>query len=214
MPYVQFNAPRTRHLFANLFIFLASTLILAGCATSPQTNSQEETSPSASARFPDDSSTHFRGSAKDRKVADAYISYIVKHYSISKKGARIIIDAVMTESQKHRIDRSLITAVIAVESRFNPYALSRSNAEGLMQIIPRWHPDKMAKIGGDERIVDTKRNIAAGTLALKEYLNKHNQNVALALQQYNGSLGDPKRKYSSKVLAEKRRIDHWVTARS
>lgn len=189
-------------------------LILAGCVTSPQVSEHEDARPIASTAYTDDTAPAYRGSAKDRKMAEAYISYIVKHYSISKKGARIIIDAVMTESRKHRMDKSLITAVIAVESRFNPYALSKSNAEGLMQIIPRWHPDKMAKIGGEERVIDTRRNIAAGTLALKEYMARHNQNVTLALQQYNGSLTDPKRKYSNKVLAEKRRIDHWVAARS
>lgn len=182
--------------------------------TPPQSNEQDEDEVVAKAIASENFKKQSKPvSARDRKISAAYVSYISKHYSISRKGARRIVEAVMAESKRSQVDKSLITAVIAVESRFHPYALSRGNAEGLMQIIPRWHPDKMARIGGEEHIVDTRHNIATGTLALKEYLNRHNQNVALALQQYNGSLNDPKRRYSNRVLAEKRRIDQWVDAR-
>lgn len=180
--------------------------------TPPQVGEQEDSDGISNVIASSGNRRH--GGPKERKTADAYVSYIVKHYSISRKGARRIVDAVMAESKTHRVDKSLITAVIAVESRFHPYAASKSNAEGLMQVVPRWHPEKMARIGGEEQIVDTRRNIAVGTLTLKECLAKHNHDVTLALQQYNGSLGDSRRRYSKKVLAEKSRIDRWVAART
>jgi len=202
---------RRSSLLIKLSVLSILLLALAGCITPPQTADEDRVEPAIGTNLSEKYKNRNNPTGpKDRKVTEAYVSYIVKNYSISKKGARRIVEAVTAESKTYKVDKSLITAVIAIESRFNPYALSKSNAEGLMQIIPRWHPEKMAKIGGEEQIVETRHNIAAGTLALKECLVKHNQNVALALQQYNGSLFDTKRKYSNKVLAEKRRIDQWV----
>lgn len=195
-------------MICKLMLLSVLLLSLSGCISLSQTGEREDGEAAIRAS---DYKTAI--SPKDRRMAEAYVSYIVKHYSISRKGARRIVEAVMAESQKHKVDRSLITAVIAVESRFHPYALSKGNAEGLMQVIPRWHPEKMARIGGEEKIVDTRGNICAGTMTLKEYLVRHDHNVELALQQYNGSLNDRGRRYSRRVLAEKNRIDRWLAAR-
>lgn len=151
--------------------------------------------------------------AKEDRIQKALISYISSHYLISEKGAAKIVSATIEAGKAKQLEFSFITAIIAIESKFNPYAKSSANAEGLMQVIPRWHPEKMQAIGGSKNIIETRENILAGASTIKEYLTIHNNNEVLALQQYNGSLSDKRRKYSNSVLNEKHKIDNWIQSR-
>lgn len=148
--------------------------------------------------------------AKEKSIHKAIVSYIATNYLISEKGATKIVSAVIEAGNKSKVDFSLITAIIAIESRFNPYAKSVANAEGLMQVIAKWHPEKMKSIGGTQNIIETRENILAGSATIKDFLNQYNNNKILALQQYNGSLNDPNRKYSNMVLKEQYRIEQWI----
>lgn len=150
---------------------------------------------------------------KEDRMRSALIGYITSHYLISEKGADKIIQATIEASKLKGIEPSLVIAIIAIESGFNPYAKSKGNAEGLMQVIPYWHPEKMQSIGGTKNIIETRANIMAGTSTIKEYLNKFKDNKILALQQYAGALDDKKRKYSNAVLSEKRKIDSWISSK-
>lgn len=147
---------------------------------------------------------------KEKAIHKAIVSYIATNYLISEKGAAKIVSAVIEAGNKSKVDFSLITAIIAIESRFNPYAKSVANAEGLMQVIAKWHPEKMKSIGGTQNIIETRENILAGSATIKDFLNQYNNNKILALQQYNGSLNDPNRKYSNLVLKEQYRIEQWI----
>jgi hypothetical protein len=149
--------------------------------------------------------------SKDELMQKALVSYIASHYLISERGASKIVAASIEAGKAKKIEVSLITAIIAIESKFNPYAKSTGKAEGLMQVIPYWHPEKMKAIGGTQNIIETRENIFAGSATIKEYLVKFNNDKVLALQQYNGTLNDSRRKYSNLVLNEKRRIDQWLS---
>ncbi len=81
---------------------------------------------------------------------------------------------------KYGVDEDLIVSVIAVESSFDPRAVSPKFARGLMQILP----ETAARFGVTD-ILDPAQNIDAGTRYLKELLALYNQDLALALAAYN-----------------------------
>ena len=89
-------------------------------------------------------------------------------------------DLVEAAAKKYNLDADLITSVIAVESNFDPKAVSRKNARGLMQLLP----ETAAQLGV-KNIDDPAENIDAGTRYLRDLLQKYNNDLALALAAYN-----------------------------
>ena len=81
---------------------------------------------------------------------------------------------------KHGVDEKLITHLIEAESNFNPRAVSRKQAQGLMQLIP-----ETAARYSVANIFDPAQNIDAGTHYLKDLLSKYRGNLSLALAAYN-----------------------------
>ncbi|PYU83513.1 MAG: lytic transglycosylase domain-containing protein [Acidobacteria bacterium] len=89
-------------------------------------------------------------------------------------------ELVEAAAARYRVDADLITSVIAVESNFDPKALSPKNARGLMQLLP-----ETAERMGVQNIYDPQENINAGTRYLRELLQRYNSDLALALAAYN-----------------------------
>jgi soluble lytic murein transglycosylase-like protein len=89
-------------------------------------------------------------------------------------------DLIRAAAEKHGVDEKLIEHVIAVESNFNPRAVSRKQAQGLMQLLPR-----TAARYAVADVFDPAQNIEAGTRYLKEMLERFQGNLALALAAYN-----------------------------
>jgi hypothetical protein len=83
-------------------------------------------------------------------------------------------------AEKHGVDESLIRWVIAVESNFNPRAVSRKRAQGLMQLLPA-----TAAVYSVANIFDPAENIDAGTHYLKDLLARYRGDLRLALAAYN-----------------------------
>ena len=89
-------------------------------------------------------------------------------------------DLVAAAAKRYSVDAELIASVIAVESNFNPKAVSPKNARGLMQLLP-----ETALRFGVKDIFDPQENIDAGTRYLKELLEKYNNDLVLTLAAYN-----------------------------
>jgi soluble lytic murein transglycosylase-like protein len=89
-------------------------------------------------------------------------------------------EMIRAASQKHGVDQELIASVILVESNFNPQAVSRRNARGLMQLLP-----ETAQRFAVTNVFDPAQNIDAGTRYLKELLELYKQDLALTLAAYN-----------------------------
>lgn len=83
-------------------------------------------------------------------------------------------------AKKHGVDEKLIQHVILVESNYNPRAVSRRQAQGLMQLLPQ-----TAAKYSVANVFDPAQNIDAGTHYLKDLLARFRGNLRLALAAYN-----------------------------
>jgi soluble lytic murein transglycosylase-like protein len=89
-------------------------------------------------------------------------------------------DLILAAASRYSVDADLITSVIATESNFDPKAISRRNARGLMQLLPQ-----TASRLGVRNIFDPAENIDAGTHYLRDLLQLYRNDLALTLAAYN-----------------------------
>lgn len=88
--------------------------------------------------------------------------------------------AVIRAAQRHRVQPALLLAVIKAESSFNPIAVSKAGAVGLMQLIP-----ETAIRHGVRNLYDANDNITGGAKHLRYLLDRFHGNTRLALAAYN-----------------------------
>lgn len=101
----------------------------------------------------------------------------IPHVEVSQEPFGDIIHAA---AKRYSVDADLITSVIAAESNFDPKAISRRNARGLMQLLP-----KTAARLGVKNIFDPQENIDAGAHYLSDLLVLYKNDLALTLAAYN-----------------------------
>lgn len=147
-------------------------------------------------------------SAQQRAEA-ALAKFIAKRYRVADAAATRFVAAAYQAGQHFGVDPLLVISVIAVESRFNPVAESNVGAKGLMQVIPKYHPEKVSQHGGPDALLVPKVNIQIGTQILHEYLRRFGQTDA-ALQQYAGAADQPSAWYANRVLSERSRLQRVV----
>ena len=87
---------------------------------------------------------------------------------------------ILQAANRHQLDPALIKAVIMAESRYNPNAISKKGAKGLMQLMPR-----TAEALGVKDGFNPEHNINAGVRYLKQLINQFNGDLKLALAAYN-----------------------------
>ena len=109
-----------------------------------------------------------------------------------------ILDHVYCEAKRDtsvKLPPDLVLALIEVESRFDPWAVSHAGAVGLMQVMPFWPKE----LGVQNQLVRVAPNIRMGCEILRFYPRKERGDWARALARYNGSLG--RNTYSSLVMS-------------
>jgi soluble lytic murein transglycosylase-like protein len=131
--------------------------------------------------------------------------YLSRRYMVGLAATEQVVQAAYEAAEQVGLDPLLLLAVAAVESSFNPLAESVMGAKGLMQIIPKWHREKLERIGGDQVLFDPQANILLGARILKEYVHRTGT-LQAGLQFYNGAFLDPSAQYARKVLAERARL--------
>tara|TARA_R110000765_G_scaffold392211_1_gene485347 strand:- start:77 stop:604 length:528 start_codon:yes stop_codon:yes gene_type:complete len=126
------------------------------------------------------------------------------------------MQTIVKESEKNDLDPALVIALIYVESRFNDKVVSKSNACGLTQVLPKYtkkYSDKSRNLTCDE-LKDPTISINTGTRILNYWIYKYARgNIKTGLCGYNAGFrckGDNKSKkgisYSKKVLIYQRKI--------
>ncbi len=136
----------------------------------------------------------------------ALASYLSRRFLVAASATQTVVRAAHHAARESGLDPLLVLAVISVESRFNPVAESAMGAKGLMQIIPKFHLDKLREHGGAEAVLDPESNIRVGTRILQEYVSRFGT-LEAGLQFYNGAAWDASAQYAQKVLAERGRLE-------
>jgi len=136
-------------------------------------------------------------------------SYLARRYRIATDATADLVSEAYAVGRAVGLDPLLILAVISVESRFNPIAESDKGAKGLMQVIPKWHYEKLAEHGGADAVLDPRTNMLVGAQILKEYIVRAGT-LEAGLQMYNGASDDPSQGYAQKVIAERQRLEQTL----
>lgn len=85
-----------------------------------------------------------------------------------------------TTARRHDVDPALVKAIVQAESAFDPEAVSRSGAQGLMQVLPT-----TASRFSIKNLTDPRQNLRAGVLYLKYLLELFDGDVTMAVAAYN-----------------------------
>ena len=134
------------------------------------------------------------------------LDYVAKRYRVSTDALEPIFATAQAVGKEVRLDPLLIVAVIGVESGFNPFSQSVVGAKGLMQVVPRFHMDKLPEEADRTAFLDPVTNVQVGARVLRDSIRRSG-GLESGLQQFGGALNDPDRRYASKVLAEKQRLE-------
>ncbi len=146
------------------------------------------------------------------------LAYTAKRYRLSPLALEPAFVAAERSARELGLDPLLVVAVIGIESGFNPFAESVMGAQGLMQVIPRYHSDKLPpeiRNGSDAAVAffDPVVNVRVGVRALHDFI-RDTGGLVEGLQQFAGAPDDPEEAYAEKVLAELERLESLVGVRA
>jgi len=142
----------------------------------------------------------------------AVAQWISRRYKVAPEPISALVQEAWAIGQRAGLDPTLILAIMAIESSFNPFAQSPVGAQGLMQVMPRFHADKLPDDAGELPFFDPVTNVQVGSRVLRESISR-NGGLVPGLQQFGGAINDPDRRYSGKVLAERERLEQAIQQR-
>ena len=128
--------------------------------------------------------------------------WLAKRYKVAPEPISALVQEAWAIGQRAGLDPTLILAVMAVESRFNPFAQSPVGAQGLMQVMTRVHDDKYESFGGNHAAFDPISNLRVGVQVLKDCIRRAGS-LQEGLRAYVGAaLLDHDNGYAARVLSE------------
>jgi hypothetical protein len=144
---------------------------------------------------------------KDLPTKQAAVAYwLSKKYGVAPEPLSVLVAQAFKIGEKSKLDPTLILAIMAIESGFNPFAQSPVGAQGLMQVMTGIHHDKYAHFGGKFAAFDPVTNLRVGVKVLEECISRAGS-VEGGLKFYVGAANmDDDGGYVGKVLAEHARL--------
>lgn len=128
--------------------------------------------------------------------------WISRRYRVAPEPVARLVQEAWLVGQQARLDPTLILAIMAVESSFNPFAQSSVGAQGLMQVMTHVHSDKYQPFGGEHAAFDPVTNLRVGVQVLKDCIARAGS-IEAGLRYYVGAaLLDSDGGYAAKVLWE------------
>ena len=146
-----------------------------------------------------------RATASDPRDLDkrqaAVAMWLSRRYKVAPEPVSRLVQEAWMVGELVKLDPTLILAVMAVESSFNPFAQSPVGAQGLMQVMTKVHDDKYVAFGGRHAAFDPVTNLRVGVQVLKECIARAGS-LEAGLRYYVGAanLADDGG-YAAKVLA-------------
>ncbi|MFW7341986.1 transglycosylase SLT domain-containing protein [Pollutimonas sp. H1-120] len=130
----------------------------------------------------------------------AQVKYLSKKWGQPPATVRKYVNLAWAEADKREgLEPELLIAIMQKESSLSPRVQSRYGAQGLMQVVRRWHRDKLHP---SESLFDPAVNIRVGADVLEEYLEMAGGKLSAALAKYSGNA----RNYANAVLKESRKL--------
>jgi len=139
-----------------------------------------------------------------QQAAVAY--WLSKKYRVAPEPLSALVAEAYELGQHEKLDPTLILAVMAIESGFNPFAQSPVGAQGLMQVMTGVHSDKYENFGGKLAAFDPVTNLRVGVKVLQECIRRSGS-LQAGLKFYVGAANmDDDGGYAGKVMAEHARL--------
>jgi len=147
-----------------------------------------------------------RATASDPKELSrqqmAVAQWLSRRYRVAPEPVSRLVQEAWAVGQKADLDPTLILAIMAVESSFNPFAQSAVGAQGLMQVMTKVHNDKYEAFGGNHAAFDPVTNLRVGVQVLKECIARAGS-LEAGLRYYVGAANLAEDGgYAGKVLSE------------
>jgi len=140
------------------------------------------------------------------KQQAAVAFWLSKKYRVAPEPISALVSEAYSVGARVKLDPTLILAVMAVESGFNPFAQSAMGAQGLMQVMTKVHSDKYISFGGKFAAFDPLANLQVGAKVLQDCI-KVAGSIEGGLRNYVGAGNmDEDGGYAAKVLAEHARL--------
>lgn len=131
----------------------------------------------------------------------AVATWLGNKYRVAPEAVAYLLLEAERLAPLYKLDVNLIMAVAAIESNFHPLIESPVGAQGLMQVIPKFHPDKVDIKANSKAMFDPDTNIRVGAKVLKEYI-RTTGSLERALEQYGGG-AEGTSTYATKVISVK-----------
>ncbi len=137
----------------------------------------------------------------------AVASWLSKKYSVAQEPLGVLVAEAFEIGRKAKLDPTLILAIMAIESGFNPFAQSPVGAQGLMQVMTTVHFDKYQNVGGGKLAAfDPVTNLRVGVKVLQECISRAGS-IEGGLKYYVGAANlESDGGYAGKVMAEHARL--------
>ncbi|HSH90156.1 MAG TPA: lytic transglycosylase domain-containing protein [Ramlibacter sp.] len=139
-----------------------------------------------------------------QQAAVAY--WLSKKYRVAPEPVSALVMEAYDIGEKSKLDPTLILAIMAIESGFNPFAQSPVGAQGLMQVMTGVHKDKYENFGGKLAAFDPVTNLRVGVKVLQECISRAGS-IQAGLKFYVGAANmEDDGGYAGKVMAEHARL--------
>jgi len=146
-----------------------------------------------------------------QQAAVAY--WLSKKYRVAPEPLSALVAEAYSIGKRTKLDPTLILAIMAIESGFNPFAQSPVGAQGLMQVMTQIHRDKYDGFGGKLAAFDPVTNLRVGVKVLQECIARAGS-IEGGLKFYVGAANlEHDDGYGAKVLAEYNRLQMVATGR-
>ena len=140
------------------------------------------------------------------KQQAALAFWLSRKYGVAPEPLSVLVSEAFEIGAKAKLDPTLILAIMAIESGFNPFAQSPVGAQGLMQVMTKIHHDKYENFGGKLAAFDPVTNLRVGVKVLQECISKAGS-VEGGLKFYVGAGNHADDGgYAGKVMAEHARL--------
>ncbi len=145
---------------------------------------------------------------RDLPKQQANLAYwLSRKYRVAPEPLSALVAEAYEVGPSNQIEPTLILAVMAIESGFNPFAQSNMGAQGLMQVMTKVHSDKYEGFGGKFAAFDPVANLRVGVYVLKECIARAGGSIEGGLKFYVGaSNSEADGGYAQKVMVEHARL--------